>query len=86
MATVVNSQQRQGVAQVLAEAQAALNGGQVRAAQALCQRVLAAVPGEPHTLHMLGLIAYDAGTAWARWPICARPANRRMRRPRPSAT
>lgn len=61
MATAVNSQQRQDVAQALAQAQALLNGGQVQAALALCQRILAAVPGEPHTLHLLGLIAYGAG-------------------------
>ncbi len=61
MTTLLAAQQRHEVNQALDQAQALLNSGQVQTAQALCQRILAAHPGEPDALHMLGLIAYRAG-------------------------
>lgn len=49
------------IRQSLDQAQAHRNAGQEQAAARLCQEIIRAVPGEPHALHMLGLIAFAAG-------------------------
>lgn len=53
------------IAEALRQAQAHLAAGRQEAAAQTCHRILAASPGEPHALHMLGLIAYSAGNAAA---------------------
>lgn len=53
--------QDNAIATALSEARAFLNAGQPQSARMACQRVLALAPGEPHALHMLGLMAYGAG-------------------------
>ena len=66
--TEVASSQMVTPAQVeltLGEAQLQLNAGNGPAAAALCQQILARVPGQPHALHMLGLIAFNAGNVAA---------------------
>lgn len=45
----------------LQQAQAAFRTGQKQQAEALCLGILAARPGEPNTLHLLGLIANSQG-------------------------
>ncbi len=52
---------REQVELTLGEAQLQLNAGNGPAAAALCQQILARVPGQPHALHMLGLMAFNAG-------------------------
>ncbi len=56
-----STRQNTELTQSLGRAQALLKVGQVAAAQDVCRRILAAFPGEPNTLQMLGLIAFGAG-------------------------
>lgn len=49
------------VQQRLNQAQQFLNQGKPALAEAVCRQVSAELPGEPHSLHMLGLIAYNNG-------------------------
>ena len=45
----------------LQQAQTAFRTGQAAQAQALCLQILVAAPGEPHALHLLGIIANAQG-------------------------
>jgi tetratricopeptide (TPR) repeat protein len=47
--------------QALAQANALWNAGQAQQAEALCQRILTFVPGQPDALHLLGLMAHAYG-------------------------
>ena len=57
----LSPQQIQAIQDGLGRAQALINAGQSQPAEVICRRILADFPDEPNTLHMLGLMSYNAG-------------------------
>ena len=57
----LSPQQIQAIRDGLGRAQALINAGQSQPAEIICKRILDDIPGEPTALHMLGLMAYNAG-------------------------
>jgi len=57
----VTPPQRISITDALARARAHWNAGQADQAELLCQRVLAAWPGQPDALHVMGLMAHAHG-------------------------
>lgn len=56
----LSPQQIQAIQDGLGRAQALINAGQSQPAEVICRRILADFPDEPNTLHMLGLMSYNA--------------------------
>ncbi len=56
-----SANQNMSIPEALAKANAHWNAGQADIAEMLCQRVLAAWPGHPDALHLLGLMAHAYG-------------------------
>src|SRR5689334_12124236 len=52
-------------ARLLAAAQQHRNAGQILAAEEICRQLLREIPNQAEALHLLGIIAHDAGNAAA---------------------